>query len=80
MRRERSARSRPDLELARREVPGPGDQVRGGITLAVTLLAVALRTVLKVEGLARLPLCLGTEVGSLRALTDAKIRQFLGWR
>ena len=49
MGRERSVGSRPNLELARREVAGPGAQVRGGVAFAVPLLAVALRTVLEVE-------------------------------
>ena len=67
MGRERSVGSRPNLELARREVAGPGAQMRGGVAFAVPLLAVALRTVLEVELLARLPLRLGPDVGSLRA-------------
>ena len=67
MGRERSAGSRTNLELARREVAGPGEQVRGGVAFAVPLLAVALRTVLEVERLARLPLRLSTDVGTLRA-------------
>ena len=50
MGRERSAGSRPNLEPAGREVPGPGEQMRGGIARAVTLLAVALRTILEVHG------------------------------
>jgi len=65
--RERSAGSRPNLELPRGEVAGPGLQVRGGKAFTVALLAVALRTVLEVEILARLALGLGPEVGSLRA-------------
>ena len=67
MGRERSVGSRADLELAGREVAGPGVQVRGGVAFAVPLLAVALRAVLEVELLARLPLRLGPDVGSLRA-------------
>ena len=70
MRRERSAGSRANLELARREVAGPGEQVRRGITFAVPLLAVALRAVLEIEVLARLPLRLGPEVGTLRFDSD----------
>ena len=67
MRRERSVGSRPDLELARREVAGPRAQMRGGISFTVTFLAVALRAVLEIELLARLPLRLGSDVWSRRA-------------
>ena len=67
MGRERSVGSRPNLVHARREVAGPGAEMRGGISFAIPLLAVALRTVLKVEPLARLPLRLCSDVGSLRA-------------
>ena len=42
-------------------------QMRGGVAFAVPLLAVALRTVLEIELLARLPLRLGPDVGSRRA-------------
>ena len=49
MGRQRSVGRRPDLELARREVAGPGAQMRGGVAFAVPLLAVALRAVLEVE-------------------------------
>ena len=62
--RERSVGRRPDLELAGREVARPGAQVRGGVAFAVPLLAVALRAVLEVELLARLPLRLGPDVRS----------------
>ena len=62
--RQRPVGSRPDLELARREVAGPRLQVRGGVPFAVALLAVALRAVLEVELLARLPLRLGPDVGT----------------
>ena len=67
MGRERSVGRRPNLELARREVPGPREQVRSGVAFAVTLLAVALRTVFEIELLARLPLRLGSDVLSRRA-------------
>ena len=67
MGRERSAGSRPNLELAAREVAWPGEQVLGGIPVAVSLLAVALDTVLKVERLARLTLRVGPKVGTLCA-------------
>ena len=67
MGRECSVGSRPDLEPAAREVAWPGVQVRGGVAYTVPLLAVALRTVLEIEGLARLPLRLGPDVGTLRA-------------
>ena len=64
MRRQRSVGRRPDLELAGREVARPRAQMRGGIAFAVALLAVALRTVLEIELLARLPLRLGPDVRS----------------
>ena len=64
MRRERSVGSRANLELAHREVARPGAQMRGGISLTVPLVAVALRTVLEIELLARLPLRIGPDVGS----------------
>jgi hypothetical protein len=66
MRRERSVRSRPNLELARREVAWPRPQMWGGISFAVSLFAVALRTVIQVELLARLPLRLSPDVRSRR--------------
>ena len=66
MGRKRSARSRPNLELARREVAGPWQQVQGGIPITVPLLAVALHAVPGVERLARLPLSLGPDVRTLR--------------
>src|SRR6185503_1952499 len=67
VRRERSGGRRAHLELAGCEVAGPGEQMRRGVAFAVTFLAVALRAVMKVELLARLPLRLGPEVGTLRA-------------
>ena len=67
MGRELSAGSRADLEVAQREFPRPGGQVRGGVPCAVTVLAVALRTVSQVERPARLPLGLGPNVLSRRA-------------
>ena len=62
MRRKRSVGSRANLELARREVARPGAQMQGGIALTVPLLAVALRTVLEIELLARFPLRVGPDV------------------
>jgi len=62
MGREPSAGRRANLELARREVARLGEQMRGGVAFAVTLLAVALRAVVQVEILARLALRLGPEV------------------
>jgi len=47
--RQRPARCRAQLELAAREVAGPGLQVRGGGPLAVALVAVALGAVLLVR-------------------------------
>ena len=70
MGRERSVGRRPNLELAGREVAGPGVQVRGGVTRAVPFLAVALRAILEIQGLARLPLRLGADVGTLRFDSD----------
>src|SRR5207237_5021361 len=67
MHRERSVGSRPNLELAQREVAGLREQVWGGVALPVPLLAVALRTVLEVELLARLSLRLGADVLSRHA-------------
>ena len=67
MGRERSAGSRADLEVAHREFPGPGVQVRGGVPCAVTVLAVALRTVSEIERPARFPLRLGPHVLSRHA-------------
>src|SRR5205814_723796 len=66
VRRKRSVGSRAYFELARREVARPGPEMRGGISLAVPLLAVALRTVLEIELLARLPLRVGPDVGTRR--------------
>src|SRR5688572_19943754 len=54
MRRERSVGSRADLELARREIAGPGPQMRSGVSFTVPVVVVALRTELEVELLARL--------------------------
>ena len=65
--RQRPGRRRANLELAGRKVARPGEQVRRGVALAVTLLAVALRTELHVELLARLPLRVGTYVLSRNA-------------
>src|SRR5262245_55281695 len=62
MGRERSVRSRANFELASREVSRPRIQVRRGVAFSVPLLAVALRTVLEVEGLSRFPLGLGADV------------------
>src|SRR5262249_44412373 len=62
MRRQRSSGSRPDLELARREVARPRAQMRSGVSFTVSLLAVALRTVLEVELLTRLTLGIGPDV------------------
>src|SRR5688572_32595955 len=66
MRRERTVGSSANLEFARREVARRGQQMLGGIPLTVTLFAVALHTVLQVERLARLTLCIGPDVGTLR--------------
>ena len=67
MGRELSAGSRADLEVAHREFPGPGVQARGGVPGAVTVLAVALRTVSEIERPTRLPLRLGPNVLSRHA-------------
>src|SRR4029078_13278735 len=74
MRRQRSVGSRADLELARSEIPWPWAQMGGGVAFAVPLLAVALRTVFEVEPLARLPLCLGTDGGTLSAHRSSERR------
>src|SRR5207248_3150693 len=57
---------RANLELARGEVARRGAKMRSGISLAVPLLTVALRTVVEIELLARLPLRLGPDVGTRR--------------
>jgi hypothetical protein len=67
MRRQRSGGRRAHLELAGREVTGLGEQMRGGVALAVAFLAVALRAVPQIELLARLPLRLGPEIRTLCA-------------
>src|SRR5262245_26505668 len=67
MSRERSVWSRPNLELARREVARPGVQVRCRVTFAVAFLAVALRTVFEIELLARLALRICSDVLSRHA-------------
>ena len=67
MARERSAGSRANLELARGEVAGSGKQMRRGVACGVPFLAVALRAVFEIQVLARLPLRLGPDVGTLRA-------------
>ena len=66
MRRQRSVGSRADLELARCEVAGPWAQMGCRVAFAVPVLAVALRAVLEIETLARLPLRLGPDVLSRR--------------
>src|SRR5436190_9231674 len=67
MRRQRATRRRPDLELAGREIARLRAQMRRGIPFAVPILAMALRTIVQIELLAGLPLCVGPEVGRCRA-------------
>src|SRR5262249_59928100 len=76
VRRQRSAGSCPDLEFAAREIAGPWTQVRSGVAFAVSVLAVALRAVLEIELLARLPLRIGARVGCRGAPRSRRRRPY----
>ena len=67
LRRQRSVGRRADLELTRRKVARLGEEMRRRVAFAIPVVAVALRAVLEVQGLARLSLRIGPEVGTLRA-------------